>query len=236
MPYTSGGFQVLDYIAGAGLGLLAGFVFYRFAIIQIAKRTEDTQKRNALKKTAVLIPWLIVYALLFATIVWREDGLFKLKTVEYFIYTAIVLNIAAVDYLIRKIPNELLLILLLTKTVFLVLSFERGSPVLEMVMGPLIGLVIGFFIFSIPSMFRVMIGAGDVKFAAVIGFCLGYLLFFQAMATMAVIMMVFLSYLLATKKGTLKTATAMGPYLSVGVVLTMVFPISEIIIRVWESS
>lgn len=220
---------MLDYIAGAILGLLAGFLFYRLAIIQIAKRTEDPQKRDALKKTVVLIPWLIVYALLFLVIIWREKGLANLKTVEYLIYTSVVLNIAAVDYLIRKIPNELLLMLLLTKTVFLVLSFERGSPVFEMVMGPIIGLTIGFFIFSIPSMFSIMIGAGDVKFSAVIGFCLGYLLFFQAMVIMAVIMLIFLAYLLATKKGTLKTATAMGPYLSIGVVLTMIFPMSEML-------
>ncbi|NLX92403.1 MAG: hypothetical protein GXZ02_00800 [Clostridiales bacterium] len=220
---------MLDYIAGAILGLLAGVLFYRLAIIQIAKRTADSLKKDALKKTAVLIPWLVVYALLFLVIIWREKSLVSLKTVEYLIYTSVVLNIAAVDYLIRKIPNELLLILLLTKIIFLVLSFERGSSVFDMVMGPLVGLAIGFFIFSIPSMFNILIGAGDVKFSATIGFCLGYLLFFQAMVIMAIIMLLFLVYLLATKKGTLKTATAMGPYLSIGVVLTMIFPMSEML-------
>ena len=153
------------------------------------------------------------------------------KVVEYSIYMAIVLNIAAVDFSIRKIPNELLLALMLVKIIFSVIALVRGIPAFDVILAPFIGLAVGFLLFSVPSMFKINIGAGDIKFSAVIGFCLGYYLFLQAMILMAVILLVYLLFLLATRKGNLKTATAMGPYLAIGTVLTMLFPLSESLIK-----
>jgi len=72
-------------------------------------------------------------------------------------------------------------------------------------------------------------GAGDVKFAGVIGFAFGFYSFFQAMVLMGFMVLLYLLYLLITKKGNLKTATPMGPYLSLGLVLTMLFPLEKII-------
>ena len=223
--------MLFDYLAGAALGLLAGFIFNRFAVMQIAKRTTDKQKQDALKKPIVVIGWMFVSALLFAAVIARQGGLIQAKTVEYLIYVSILLNIAAVDFLIRKVPNELLLLLLLAKSIFIAIDLFNRVPLKDSLVIPAIGLAAGLVLFSIPSLIKIPIGAGDVKLSAAIGFCLGYFLYFQSMALMSVMLLVYLAFLLITKKGSIKTLTSMGPYLAFGSVLTMLFPLTNTLAR-----
>lgn len=213
---------MLDYIIAIFAGLVAGFVFWKLAAAQIASRTKEHEKKNALNKTSVLISWMLLSAALFAAVIWRVPGI--AQRIEYMIYITFVLNIAVVDIVIRKIPNELLLALMITKIFFMIIAFTQGSPVKTVFLVPVVGLLVGFFLFSIPSMFKINIGAGDVKFSAVIGFCLGAYLFLQAMIIMSIILLMYLLFLIVTKKGNHKTATAMGPYLAFGTVATLLFP------------
>jgi len=220
----------LEYIIGAVLGIGSGFVFYKLSIKQISKRTDDIHKNEAIKKPFVLICWLIISLILFLALIWRAPQIFhsltNIRTVEYAIYIAILLNIAVVDYIIRKIPNELLLALLATKVVFLVIALiKKEGNLVDTLFDPALGLVIAATVFSIPSFLHISMGAGDVKFAGVIGFCFGFSMFFVSMILMAVILLFYFLYLLITRKGNLKTAIAMGPYLATGVILTMFIPL-----------
>lgn len=215
-------FAYLQYIIGALAGLAFGFLFHKLAIFQINKRTDDVNKQNYLKKPFILPAWLLLSAALFVVVLLREQDLFR--RIEYLIYISIVLNIAFVDYVVCKIPNELLITLLLVKVVFVIIALANSGDLKETLMSPAFGLVVGFVLFLIPSMFGVMIGAGDIKYCAVIGFCLGFKYYLQAMAIMAVALLIYLVYLMITKKGNLKTVAAMGPYLSLGVVLTVIYP------------
>jgi Flp pilus assembly protein protease CpaA len=114
--------------------------------------------------------------------------------------------------------------MLVTKPGFLVLQIIDGEPFKNATAPSVIGLVIGLVLFYLPMMYGISIGAGDLKFSAVIGYCVGYMLYLQAMIIMAVFVLAYLVYLLVTQKGNLKTFTAMGPYLAIGSVLTMLFP------------
>ena len=223
--------MLYNYLAGAVSGLLAGFIFSRLAIKQIAKRNGDIHKQDALKKPLVIIVWMFVSSLLFVAVIARQGGLIQAKTVEYLIYVSILLNIAAVDFMIRKVPNELLLLLLLTKSVFIAIDLFNRVPLKDSLVIPAIGLAAGLVLFSIPSLIKIPIGAGDVKLSAAIGFCLGYFLYFQSMALMSVMLLVYLAFLLITKKGSIKTLTSMGPYLAFGSVLTMLFPLTNTLAR-----
>ena len=69
------------------------------------------------------------------------------------------------------------------------------------------------------------IGTGDVKYSAAIGYCLGAFGYLQAALIMAAGLLIYLIYLVATKKGSLKTAVPMGPYLSLGVIVTALYPV-----------
>lgn len=223
--------MLFNYLVGAVLGLLTGFIFNRLAVLQIAKRTREKQKQDSLKKPLVMIGWMFVSALLFVAVIARQDGQIQAKTVEYLIYVSILLNISVVDFLIRKVPNELLLLLLLTKSVFIAIDLFNRVPLKDSLVIPAIGLAVGLILFSIPSLIKIPIGAGDVKLSAAIGFCLGYFLYFQSMALMSVMLLAYLAFLLVTKKGSLRTLTSMGPYLAFGSVLTMLFPLANTLAR-----
>lgn len=219
--------MLVDYLIGSVLGVLTGFLFNRLAIKQVVKRSNDEIKQKQFKKPLMVILWILTTVLLFNAIIYRQGGLLNIKTIEYLVFIPALINIAAVDLLLRKIPNELLLLLLGVKVIFTIIELAQNGISIDLVFIPALGLFVAFLVFSIPSWFKISIGVGDVKLAGVIGFCFGIYMFFQAMVIMAVLILVYLVYLLISRKGNLKTATAMGPYLSVGIVLTMLFPITD---------
>jgi prepilin signal peptidase PulO-like enzyme (type II secretory pathway) len=70
-------------------------------------------------------------------------------------------------------------------------------------------------------------GAGDVKYSAVIGVCIYAMGYFQSMVFMGIFVAIYLVYLKITRKGGLKTLVPMGPFLSVGTVISMCFLITN---------
>lgn len=134
----------------------------------------------------------------------------------------LVLCLSAVDSLIKKIPNELLISLIL---VFLASRLTAGG--FAGFQDNLIGAAVATVVFLIPSRLGMNVGWGDVKYAFVIGLCFGILNFLQTMLVMAAGLGVYALVLTVTKKGGLKTKAPMGPYLSLGVVTTLLFPVLQ---------
>ena len=198
-----------------GLGL--GCIFYAISLFQIQSRTADIGiLRKAKQKSSAAI-YVCLSAVGFGFI-----GAIVSSTSKYEIMTlfCICLCIGWIDWQIRIIPNELLLSLILCKIVFLIVDRQLGF-----LLQGLIGLGAGLVVFLIPSLLGMQIGAGDIKYAAVVGFYLGAIDFIQVMLIMAAGLFVYLIYLLITKKGSWKTAAAIGPYISLGVLFTAIFPI-----------
>ncbi len=132
----------------------------------------------------------------------------------------ICLCIGAVDWVSKKIPNPLLLALIINKAAFLALL--RDSDAIKK---SLVGFAVASVIFAIPSLLKISVGAGDVKLAAVSGLYLGVGGFLQAMIIMAVLITIYGVYLKIRKLGGFRTKTAMGPYLAFGLICTLVFPV-----------
>jgi leader peptidase (prepilin peptidase)/N-methyltransferase len=150
------------------------------------------------------------------------------------IYTVIFIfcafNIAAVDLAIRRIPNELLLILLiisLIRDIVEPIVNKEYSEIKYNLIYAVIGIVGGFILFIIPSFLGVYIGNGDIKLSAVIGFSLGIVGYIQSMILMSLTMIIYLVILLITKKGGLKTKAPMGPSLAFGAVVSLLFPVLQ---------
>lgn len=202
------------------MGLVMGWAFYRIALFLIEKRTQSLEIIRKIKQKSRM--WLYTgfsacgYA--FVSLILPHSS----ERYQTMLLFSICLCIGWIDWLIRKIPNELLLALILCKVVFL----TTGHHLAFLIQG-LIGLAIGFFVFMLPSILKIPIGAGDIKYAAVIGFYLGVLNFIQVMLVTALALLIYLVYLLITKKGNWKTAAAMGPYLSLGSIFTVLFPIMK---------
>ncbi|MEZ4357807.1 MAG: prepilin peptidase [Eubacteriales bacterium] len=166
--------------------------------------------------------WILVGALgSFIISIFIKD---LITRIEYIMIFFVLLSLSAVDLSIRKIPNELIAALLIIKIVSIVVIGDYES-----ILPALAGLLAGFVIFLVPSLLKIEIGWGDVKLAAASGFCLGIMGVFQAVLIMAAVMAIYFIYLLISKKGTLKTKVAIGPSFSIGMMLTLIFPLSMVI-------
>lgn len=216
---------MLDICVGAFVGLAVGFIGYLLSLFQIKQRTQDKQKIRQMKKPLIVILWVLISAGLFALCIWRIPNSWSLR-IECALVIVLAMAIATVDISIRKIPNGSLLGILIIRTGYIVysLSAHGFDNQKSLLISSLAGLAIGFLLFMIPSLIGIPIGAGDTKFCAVIGFTLGVSGYLQAMIIMAAAMLVYLLILKITKKGNLKTATAVGPYLAAGTIVTLLFP------------
>lgn len=214
---------MVETIYGGALGTLAALAFNRIAIFQIKKRTQEASKIEAVKNTAVIVAWVVLSGVLFAVSFLRySETAARLEAVAYI---SVAIAIGIVDLDIKKIPNSSVLTLLIIRTVAIVYAIATGVPVKETLIPSLIGLAAGFILYQLPMLVGVPIGTGDVKYSAAIGYCLGVFGFLQASLIMAAGLIIFLIYLVATKKGSLKTSVPMGPYLSLGAVITVLFPL-----------
>ena len=210
---------------GGILGLLAGLAFNRITLFQIKRRTSETAQIEAVENLAVIISWILLSGVLFA-VVFAKFSSTALR-LEYIAYISIAISVGVVDLDIRKIPNWSILALLIVRTAAIVYGVCSGGSIKAYLFPSLIGLAIGFVLFQLPTLIGIPIGSGDVKYCGAIGYCLGIFGYLQASIIMAVALVIYLIYLVATKKGSLKTAIPMGPYLSLGVVITIICPIFD---------
>lgn len=214
---------MIEIVYGGLLGILAALAFNLISIFQIKRRTDENAKIEAVKNTAVVVAWLLISGALFAAIfALFEDTATRIEAAAYI---SIAISIGVVDLDIKKIPNSSVLALMIIRTVAIVYAIATGVPVKQTLIPSLVGLAAGFILYQLPMLIGIPIGTGDVKYSSAIGFCLGAFGYLQAALIMAAGLVVYLIYLVATKKGSLKTAVPMGPYLSLGVVVTVLHPV-----------
>ena len=214
---------MIEIIYGGLLGILAALAFNRIAIFQIKRRTDESAKAEAVSTPAVIVAWVILSGLLFAAaFAIFKDTATRLEAVAYI---SVAISIGVVDLDIKKIPNSSVFALLIIRTVSIIYALATGVPFQKVLLPSLVGLAAGFILYQLPMFFGIPIGTGDVKYSAAIGYCLGAFGYLQAALIMAAGLIVYLIYLLATKKGSLKTAVPMGPYLSLGVIVTVLYPV-----------
>ena len=214
---------MVEIVYGGLLGILAALAFNRIAIYQIKRRTDENAKIEAVGNTAVIVAWIILSGALFAAAFAIFGN--TAERIEATAYISIAISIGIVDLDIKKIPNSSVLALLIIRTVSIIYAIATGVPVKETLIPSLIGLAAGFILYQLPMLVGIPIGTGDVKYSAAIGYCLGAFGYLQASLIMAAGLIVYLIYLVATKKGSLKTAVPMGPYLSLGVMATVLYPV-----------
>lgn len=214
---------MIEIVYGGLLGILAALAFNLISIFQIKRRTDENSRIEAVKNTAVVVAWLLVSGILFAAVfaIFKDTA----TRIESVAYISIAMSIGVVDLDIKKIPNSSVLALMIIRTAAIIYAIATGVPVKQTLIPSLVGLAAGFILYQLPMLIGIPIGTGDVKYSAAIGYCLGAFGYLQAALIMAAGLLVYLIYLMATKKGSLKTAVPMGPYLSLGVVVTVLYPV-----------
>ncbi len=138
------------------------------------------------------------------------------ETVFFFLLLILCEAIAVIDAHTRLIPNDLILAVFALAALFGIpgLFGLNGWPAWQPV-SALIGMGVCFLIFLLPALFSGQVGAGDIKLAAAMGFCMG--LRNSLLAIVAMGLFVIAYTLLQSRMPVLKFLTGkipMGPFLS----------------------
>ena len=186
----------------------------------IHNRTEEQSTSRILYGRLSLGVWMGICMLAWSLIAAVLQGAGMVRLIQSVLVFQIILCLSAVDIVIRRIPNELLLALLLAYA-----AGHTVSPGWSSFTSNLLGAVIAAAVFILPSKLGMNIGWGDVKYATVIGFCFGLTGILQVMLVTGVSLGFYAVYLYWSRRGNLKSTAAMGPYISLGAMATMVFPV-----------
>jgi len=199
-------------------GALMGTAMFFWSRRMILKRTSKPAEGLFMNRRLSWLAWSLFGALGCGLIALLTRDL--AKCIEFTSIYLLLLGLSAVDYKIRKIPNDLLVALLFIKIISVVYTGDYYSLVLSA-----IGMAAGFVLFQLPAKLCISIGWGDVKLASVAGFCLGITGLFQSVLIMAAVLGIYSIYLFAAKRGNMFTKVAMGPPLSMGIMISILFPI-----------
>lgn len=210
---------LLFAIVGGALGLLCMKLTERLIEVRVAPGMNVFNVSNRVSPFL----WAFCMAALFCLICLAVPS--YISKIEYALVICAVACIAVVDISIKRIPNELLLTILAVKVVSVIAHCIINGFHWTMIVSPFIGMAIGLAAFLIPSLFHLYIGNGDIKYGAVVGFYFGFYGFLQSMIVMGLVILVYYLVLRITKKGGLKTHVPMGPFFSLGVLVTMFLPV-----------
>lgn len=222
---------LLKIIISVLYGIIVGVVTIPVSKKLSSVRTEDPAKLAPLLKTSVrlLIVTLAVISSVGITMTtdfsqWDSVAL----ALRNLLFLIPIFSIATIDSLVRKIPNSLLLGMIAIEVVYLVdICVVNKSA--EALPSAFVGFFIGMVVCTIPSLLKIPMGAGDIKYNGVIGLSIGAVGYFQSMILMAIFVAIFALVLKITKKGGMKTLIPMGPFISMGMVISLCFPFADII-------
>lgn len=225
---------VITIIACAVYGIIVGALAVPISKKLILNRTDDPGEVIALNGKLNKIA-IILASLLSSVAIGATSGMFTTETSQVNIIAYMVRNllllfpmlcIAITDSLIRKIPNSLLLSMIGIQLIYLTFyAITNGTATVFIKAG--FGLFVGFVACTAPSILKIPVGAGDIKYSAVIGLCIYLSNYLQAMIIMGLLAVIAYIILKVTRKGGMKTLIPMGPFLSAGTVISICFPYIE---------
>jgi leader peptidase (prepilin peptidase) / N-methyltransferase len=124
--------------------------------------------------------------------------------------------ISSADMRIRRIPNSLVVVLILLGGLAISLNVFGES-----MMSHFIGLLVGTVIFAVPYLIGSSIGAGDVKYTGAIGFFLGYPGILYAAIALSAVLIVWIAVMFMARRNVMKKSIALGPFISVAFAATL---------------
>ena len=206
---------LIGAVLGAGYG--CGALFWARRLLQRRGR-EEWLSRSA--------QWILIFA---AAVCGGGIGYGTRAWLPMLLALAVLtvgIAVAVSDWLCRIIPNPTVLAVFLLKLLLMagVLLKLPGAPEFSL-LSSLGGMVFCFLLFSAPGLMGKRVGAGDIKFAAAMGFLLGFSGSLLAVALMGLLM---LGYCMVQRQMPLllflKTDIPMGPFIAAGMTIACMVP------------
>lgn len=213
--------MILKITACAAVGVVCAFICER--IIYLLER-----KRNLKRKISIKEKWLLVIIMM---LFGGAIGVFS-KGIIHILYAFLLLCsceiISVFDLHHRIIPNDAVTAIFIIKLLFGVPSlFGLQCFVQFRIVQSLLGLVVCFVVFCLPSFFGKNVGAGDVKLASALGFCLGLT---NALFAVVIMGLVILTYGFVQRQmpvlSFFKNMIPMGPFIAFGMMVVLLLPVT----------
>lgn len=205
-------------------GIILGVVTIPLSKKLASSRTEDPGVLAPLNKAYIKAGAVVTGVIASLAIsLTADDGALWIRNLLFLIP---IFALSVVDAYIRKIPNSCLLSIIIIQAVYAV-YYSVANKTIDIIPKIVFGFLFGMVVCLIPSILKIPMGAGDIKYNAVIGMSLYLLGYFESMVLMAVLVAIAYLYLKITKKGNMKTQIPMGPFLSIGTVVSMCVPLTE---------
>lgn len=215
---------LIKILVGAVWGIILGVVTIFVSKNLTLKRTDDPVKAAPIDTPLFKVMSIVVGII--ASVAIMLTATETVLAIRNELLLIPIASIAVVDSLVRKIPNPLLLLMIIIQAVYLAYFCitEKDASIL---IAAGFGFFIGFASCAFTTLLKVPVGAGDTKYCAVLGLCIYFTTFLQSMVLVGLLAIVCLIYLKATKKGGIKTMIPLGPLISLGSVISVCFPFIE---------
>lgn len=197
----------ISYLCLFIIGLIIGILIRRIITDTII---EENQRLNAKLVVEIL------NALIYCAVLWKFG--FTLYALGTMLLGSLLLLIAFIDFKTMLIPNWSVYAILILGIAAIFLNHDISW--LERIIGFLAGGLILLIIYIVSGG---GIGMGDVKLMAAAGLFMGWKLTLWSLLTGSIIGGVVGVIILITGKGKLKTAIPFGPFLVIGILMSILF-------------
>ena len=199
-------------------------VRYRWAYLN---RKKTTTKEIIISQTKILSIYLIAYSIIaiLAVAFQEKKEIDNLTLLQLIILWDGLFCIAVIDYQIKKIPNKILIFILLVRIIYIILSvIKNKGSFISLIAFSLFGMFIGGLIVLIVMLIsRGGIGAGDMKLFALLGLYFGMPGILSIMMYALFIAAIFSAVMLISKKAKMKSTIPMAPFILVGLSVYYLF-------------
>lgn len=207
---------IIKVIAGALIGSISKIICDVIEKWLLSRR--DLEYNHSKVEDIILF---ILMAAMGAVTMWRVP--ISAKVIYSFLILIICELVAVIDLHHRIIPNGLILAMMIISLGFGIPGLFGIKGFLEFdIVSSLIGLVVGFVIFALPAVLSRSVGAGDIKFAAAIGFGLGVMNLLYIVVVMGICVILYtITQMNIGIKLTMHRMIPMGPFLAVATMVVV---------------
>ena len=215
--------SVLIYFSIALIGTVLAVPVYGFFTKEQEKRTKISFRKDYVAIILFAVGNVLYFCFTFTLV--SDTWVSILTNAQNQLLWCIVFLIAAIDFKVMKIPNKLVLGLLIVRALYMIVVIASGAVAWKVILvNSLVGFVAGAIFMGVCYFFaRGGVGAGDLKLYASLGFC------YELVGLVAIMLYSLLASvvvgvgMLVFKKAKFKTAIPMAPFIIFGLTIYLVF-------------
>ena len=132
------------------IALRLGVLLFSYSSVKVRSEYDNGAKLKVLKDRKFIVVWMAMATLLFLIVSMRQ--LEYWSAVRVLLFAMLALNVSAVDIMLRRIPNAILLGMIFLQIVNMSVQMHRGADVADTITTALIGFTAAYIVFLLPAM------------------------------------------------------------------------------------